>query len=59
MKKLQKAAEIENKEPDPGHFVDTQEFNRLMKVIFDVKMKEPEQSLANKTEVRNTRGLDE
>lgn len=42
MKKLQKAAEIENKEPDPGHFVDTQEFNRLTKVIFDVKMKEPE-----------------
>ena len=38
--KLLKAAQIDNKIPDNSHFINTQGFNRLTKINFDVRLKE-------------------
>ena len=35
--------------PDAGDFFNTQEFNRLIKIRFDVRMKEAVKSLASKS----------
>ena len=52
-----KAKEIENKMPDTSHFINAQEFYKLTKISFDVRMKEAEKSFASKTEVDNALDL--
>ena len=42
-----KATEIENKIPDTGHFINTQEFKRLTKISFDARIKEAAKSLGS------------
>ena len=46
-----KDTEIENKISDTTGFLTTSEFNRLIKINFDTRMKEAAKNLASKSEV--------
>ena len=43
--------------PDASDFFNTQEFNRLIKIRFDVRMKEAVKSLASKSQVNDALDL--
>ena len=46
-----KISEVENKIPDQGKYITTQEFNKLMAENFTVRLKQAD--LANKTDVND------
>ena len=48
-----KAAEIENKIRDSTGFITTPQFNRLVKIRFDARMKEAAKNLASYSQVNN------
>ena len=44
--------------PDTNKFIVTQDFNRLIKIIFNVRMAEVSKSLKNKKQVENALDLE-
>ena len=48
-----KAKRIDNKISDSKNFINTQDFNRLIKINFDARIREAEKDLASKAEVDN------